>query len=107
MGKRLANQSILRNNKMKIIKITQRGITLEMVRDTFCSPEILTEVLRMGKNDAVSRYAAANLNCPPEVLAEVLRRGKNDLVSSDVAQNPNCPVEAVIKWKKEMGQIPI
>jgi len=60
-------------------------------------PEVLAEVLRRGKDDNVSYYAAKNPNCPPEALTEVLRRGKNDLVSRNAAQNPNTPPEALVE----------
>jgi len=56
-------------------------------------PEILTDILRRGKDDDVSRFAASNPNCPPEALTEVLRRGKDDLISGNAASNPNTPPE--------------
>src|SRR3989304_6478275 len=83
---------------MKIIKIAKE-ITLEMVKDPNCPPELLTEVLRRGKDDWVSRYAANNPNVPPELLTEVLRRGKDDWVSRYAARNPNCPPEEKWLWK--------
>ena len=68
--------------------------SIEFIRNTK-NKKILAEVLRRGKNDSVSRFAASNPNCPPEVLAEVLRRGKNDWVSCKAAGNPNCPSEVL------------
>ena len=60
------------------------------MKDNYTSKE-LTEILRRGKNDMVSCYAAANRNCSPEILTEVLKRGKADLVSWSAAGNRNCP----------------
>ena len=39
-----------------------------------------------------------NPNCSPELLAEVLRRGKNDGVSRYAAENPNCPIREKFLW---------
>ena len=46
-----------------------------------------------------------NPKCPQEVLAEVLRRGKNDEVSRYAAENPNCPAQVAIKWRMATGKI--
>ena len=73
----------------------QKQITIQDVTNPNCPSEILAEVLRRGKDDEVSRYAALNPNCPAEVLTEVLRRGNNDEVSYYAAKNPNCPVEVL------------
>ena len=54
-------------------------------------PQFLSEVLKRGNNDEVSRRAALNPHCPPEALSEVLKRGNNDGVSRCAAENPNCP----------------
>jgi len=70
-----------------------------------CSPELLAEVVRRGKNDWVSWSAVNNPNCPPEALAEVLRKGKDDGVSRNAAENPNCLPEAlaeVLRRGKDM-----
>ena len=40
-----------------------------------------------------------NPNCPGEALTEVLRRGKDDAVSWYAASNPNCPGEAKLEWE--------
>ena len=41
----------------------------------------------------------------PEMLAEILRRGKDDLVSWYAANNPNCPPEARINWMYSTAKI--
>lgn len=51
---------------MKIIRISQQEITLEMVKDTNCPPDILAEVLKRGNDDRISWEAARNPNCPPK-----------------------------------------
>ena len=56
-------------------------------------PKILTEILKMRKDDDISQCAAQNINCPPEILTEVLKRGKNDIVSRLAANNTNCTSE--------------
>ena len=61
--------------------VDNSGAKYEQVRNPNCPPEVLAEVLRRGKDDEVSCYAAGNPNCPPEVLAEVLRRGNDNRVS--------------------------
>jgi hypothetical protein len=75
------------------------------VAETTTNPKILTDILRRGNNDDVSRSAAQNPNCPPELLAEVLKRDKDDWFSSDAAENPNCPFEAKFKWMRDNGKI--
>jgi hypothetical protein len=85
--------------KISQAETSQSKITLEMVNNPNCPPEILVEVLRMGKDDWVSRYAAKNHNCPPETLAEVLRRGNDDGVSYSAYNNDNCPIEEKWIWK--------
>jgi len=67
-------------------------------RNPNCPPEVLAEVIRRGKYDVVSYYAVQNTNCPSDALAEVLRREKNNEVSYNAAHNPNCPPEDAIKW---------
>ena len=73
--------------------------TVDFIRTT-ADRKILVKVLKRGKNDLVSCYAADNPNCPPEILSEVLKRGKNDNVSWCTASNPNCPPEALGKVLK-------
>ena len=67
---------------------------LQEIRNTKDS-EALEIILRRGRDDAVSLYAAKNPNCSSEALGEVLRRGRNDWVSRHAANNPNCPSEAL------------
>ena len=43
-----------------------KRITVKMVRDPKCPPEILKMVLERGKDNDVSRYAARNRNCSPQ-----------------------------------------
>jgi hypothetical protein len=81
---------------MNWYKTSQSKITSEMVQDPNCPPEILAEVLRRGKEDVISMYAAGNINCPPEILAEVLRKGESNQISWKAVDNWNCPKE--IKW---------
>jgi len=76
-------------------KFAEREITLKMVQDPNCNPEILAEVMRRGKDDWVSRYASLNENCPSEALTEVLRKGKDDVVSDCAVLNKNCPSETL------------
>jgi molybdopterin-guanine dinucleotide biosynthesis protein A len=68
--------------------------TVEEIQKT-TNPIIIAEVLKRGKNDVVSCYAAKNPHCPPEALSEVLKRGKDDWVSQCAAKNPHCPPEAL------------
>ena len=70
-----------------------------------CPPEILSEVLKRGKDDSVSYCAASNPHCPPEALSEVLKRGNDDGVSRNAAENPNCPVLEKIHWMRAVGLI--
>ena len=65
----------------------------EEIAQTTTNSQILTDILRKGKDDIVSCNAAYNPNCPPEALAEVLKRGNDDWVSRNAAKNPNCPPE--------------
>jgi hypothetical protein len=83
---------------MKIIRMSQEEITVGMVQDPDCPPEILTEVLKKG-DDVVSQYAALNPNCPPNVLKDILRKGKDDIISRHVVLNPNCPQEERWLWQ--------
>ena len=57
------------------------------------SPEILTNILRRGNDDLVSRIAVQNPNCSKEILEEILRRGKNDDVSIYAVQSPKISSE--------------
>ena len=75
------------------------NITIDQVKDPNCSPKILAKILREGKDDGVSWYAAGNSNCPPEILAEVLRRNKDDDVSWRAAGNSNCPPIPKRDWE--------
>lgn len=84
---------------MKIIKIAQE-ITLEMVENPNCSPEILAKALLGDAND-IAFGAAKNPNCPPEALAKVLDRGKDDMVSFLAAHNPRCPTKAWQLWVRK------
>jgi len=81
------------------------GVSYYAAENPHCPPEILTEVLRRGNSNSVSYSAADNPNCPPEILTEVLRRGNNDAVSNFAARNPNCPPQAKIKWMRDTGKI--
>ena len=85
-----------------LAEVVRRGkndwVSWSAVNNPNCPPEALAEVLRKGKDDGVSRNAAENPNCLPEALAEVLRRGKNDGVSRYAAENPNCPIREKFLW---------
>jgi len=88
-------------------------ITIEMVRDPKCSPEILHQVLKNTikyatydmeyYNYSVRCYAANNSNCFSETLKMVLERDENDLISCYAAKNPNCPAE-LLKMVLERGK---
>jgi hypothetical protein len=69
----------------------------EEIARTTKNPQILTDILRRGNDDSISRYAASNPKCPPEALAEILKRENSDDVSRttaySVALNPSCPLE--------------
>ena len=80
-------------------------ISRRAARNYNCPPEILAEVLRREKDDDVSHWSASNPNTPPEMLAEVLKRGKNNWVSHYVSSNPNCPPESIINWMYAIGKI--
>ena len=79
--------------------------TEEVARNPNTSPEILAQILSIGKDDLVSRSAAMNPNAPPDSLAEVLSRGNDDDVSQYAAQNPNALPRAKIKWMMDPGKI--
>jgi len=70
-----------------------------------CPPEMLVEILKREKDDDVSQYAARNINCPSEILVEVLNKGKYDWISYIAVGNPNCPPEAKINWMYAIGKI--
>lgn len=89
--------SFLRDN-MKIIKIA-REITLEMVKDPNCPPEILSKASEREGDNYISLAAVSNPNCPSEALAKVLEREKVDWVSLNAVNNPNCPPEYIWLWK--------
>ncbi len=70
-------------------KISQEEWYNEEIAKNTTDPEILRNILKRGKNDEVSGYAAENPNCPPEALKLVLERGNNDWVSGYAARNKN------------------
>jgi len=81
-----------------LTEILRRGndnwVSRWAARNPNCPPEMLVEILRRGNNDDwVSESAANNPNCPPEMLTEILRRGNDNWVSRWAANNPNCPPE--------------
>ena len=52
---------------MNWYKIAENNITLEMVQNPDCPPEILAEVLRKGESNPISWKAIDNWNCPKEI----------------------------------------
>ena len=89
-----------------LAEILRRGksdmVSIWAAQNPNCPPEILAEVLRRGNNDDVSGYAASNLNCPPEILAEILERERHDIISKHAAMNKNCPIIPKLKWLSEL-----
>ena len=81
------------------------GVSYYAAQNPKCPPEILADVLKRGKDDTVSWIAAEHPKCPPEILAEVLKRGNNDWVSICAARNPNCPPLERVLWMKATGKI--
>jgi hypothetical protein len=70
----------------------------EMVALPDCPAELLTKVVREGKDDINSQWAVQQPNCPPEILTEVLRRYRNDEVSKYVLKNSKCPLKERNLW---------
>ena len=40
-----------------------------------------------------------------KILTDILREGKDDVISRRAYKNPNCPDEAKIKWMQATGKI--
>ena len=89
----------------KITKVKDRPFAKEEIAIKTKDPEILSEILRKGNDDMISRHAVRNHSCPPEILTEILKRGKNNNVSWHASKNPNCPPKARLDWLEKTNQL--
>jgi hypothetical protein len=84
--------SLLRN----ILKIGRDDYVSRVTALNPSTPsDILVEILERGKEDGVSWNASGRYNVPPKVLAEQLLKRPDDGVSRGIAQNPYTPPEAL------------